>query len=162
METSNIVHDIVSDSVYNIRYNDANIVYDIGIHYRIPITMEDYVMMLSYVYSVALIHLNSPLKGYPRWNWSLQRIGKVLQSQVEVFLIDVHPIWNTTQELMDWSRIGSRELSSRNILVHIDRQSPFHVLHCCLWTAYVEHFVLFRNSSSDVCISIVYDIVYYI
>jgi hypothetical protein len=40
------------------------------------------------------------------------------QSQVKVFWIEVQPIWNTTQELMDWSRIGNRELSCRNILVH--------------------------------------------
>jgi hypothetical protein len=86
----------------------TDIVYDIGIRYCIPIAMEDYVMVLSYVYIVPLIYLNSLLKGHPRWNRSLQRNGKALQSQVEVFLIDVHPIWNTTQELMNWSRISSR------------------------------------------------------
>ncbi len=93
MEISNIVHDIVSDIVYDICNNDTDIVYDIGIRYRKPITMDDYVLVLSYVYIVPLIYLHSLLKGYPRWNQSLQRNGKAVQSQVEVFLIDVHPIW---------------------------------------------------------------------
>jgi hypothetical protein len=43
-------------------YNDTDIVYDIGIRYRIPITMENSVMVLSYVYIVPLIYLNSLLK----------------------------------------------------------------------------------------------------
>jgi hypothetical protein len=57
VETSNIVHDIVFDIVYDISYNDINSVYDIDIRYRIPITIEDYVIMmaLSYVYMVPLI-----------------------------------------------------------------------------------------------------------
>jgi hypothetical protein len=80
--------------------------------------MEDYGLVVAYVYIVPLFYLNCLLKGYPRWNWSLQRNGKALQSPVEVFWIEVQPIWNTTQELMDWSKIGSRELSCRNILVH--------------------------------------------
>ncbi len=61
----------------------------------------------------------SLLKGYPWWNRSFQRNWKALQSQVEAFLIDVHPIWYTTQKVMRWSRIGSRDLSCRNILVHV-------------------------------------------
>jgi hypothetical protein len=107
METSNIVHNIVSYIVYDISYNDTNIVYDIDIRNRIPIIVEDYVLAMSYVYIDLLIYLNSLLKGYSRWDLSLQRNRKALQSQVEAFLIDVHPIWNTTQELMNWSRIGS-------------------------------------------------------
>jgi hypothetical protein len=119
IETSNILHDeIISEIIYDISNYATDIVYDIVIRYRIPITIEDYVLVLSYVYIVPLIYLNSLLKGYPRRKRSLQRNGKALQSQVEVFLIDVHPIWNTTQELMNWSRIRSRELSCRNILVH--------------------------------------------
>jgi hypothetical protein len=66
METSNIVHDIVSDIVYYISYNNTDIVYDIDIRYSIPITMEYYVLVLSYVYIVPVIYLNSLLKGYPR------------------------------------------------------------------------------------------------
>ncbi len=115
IETSNIVHDIVPYIVYDISYH---IVYDVDIRYFIPITMEDYVLVLCYVYIVPLIYLNSLLKGYPRWNRSLQKNGKALRSQLEVFLIDVNPIWKITQELMNWSRISSRELSGRNILVH--------------------------------------------
>jgi hypothetical protein len=56
LETSNIVHDCVSDIVYDFSYNDTDIVYDVGIRYRIPITMEDYVLVLSYVYIVPLIY----------------------------------------------------------------------------------------------------------
>ncbi len=93
--------------------------YDIGIRYRIPITMEHYDLMLSYVRTVPWIYLISLLKGYPSWNRSFQRNGKTLQSKVEVFLIEVHPIWHTTQEGMKWSRIGSRELSCKIILVHV-------------------------------------------
>jgi hypothetical protein len=92
-------------------------VYDIDIRYRIPRNMEDYGLVVSYVYIVPLFCLNCPLKGCPRWTLSLQRNGKAFQSLVKVFWIEVQPIWNTTQELMDWSRIGSRELSCRNILV---------------------------------------------
>jgi hypothetical protein len=118
IETSNIVHDIVSDIVYDIEYNNTDIVYDIDIRYRIPINMEEYGLVLSYVYIVPLFYLNSLSKRYSSWNRSLQGNGKALQSPVEVFWIEVQPIWNTTQELMNWSRIGSRELSCRNILVH--------------------------------------------
>ncbi len=80
--------------------------------------MVDYGLVVSYVYIVPLFYLNFVLKGYHRWTLSLQRNGKAFQSPVEVFWIEVQPIWNTTQELMDWSRIGSRELSCRNILVN--------------------------------------------
>jgi hypothetical protein len=73
--------------------------------------------VVAYVYIVPLFYLNCVLKGYPRWTWSLQRNGKAFQSPVEVFWIEVQPIWNITQELMDWSRINSRELSCRIILV---------------------------------------------
>jgi hypothetical protein len=118
IETANIVHDIVSDIVYDIEYNTTDILYDIDIRYCIPINMEDYGLVVSYVYIVPLFYLNCVLKGYPRWTQSLQRNGKAFQSTVEVFWIEVQPIWNTTQELMDWSRIGRAELSCRNILVH--------------------------------------------
>jgi hypothetical protein len=87
IEILNIVHDIVSNTVYDIRYNDTDIVHDIGMRYRIPITMEHYVLVLSSVYIVPLIYLNSLLKGYPWWNRSFQRNGKALQSQVEDFLM---------------------------------------------------------------------------
>jgi hypothetical protein len=70
------------------------------------------------VYIFPLFYLNCILKGYSRWNWSLKRNGKAFQSPVEVFWIEVQPIWNTTQELMDRSRINRGELSSRIILVH--------------------------------------------
>ena len=76
-------------------------------------------MVVAYVYNVPLFYLDCVLKGYPRWIRSLQRNGKAFQSPVEVFWIEVQPIWNTTQELMDWSRINSRELSCRIILVHV-------------------------------------------
>jgi hypothetical protein len=46
IETFNIIHDIVSDIVYTISYNDTDIVYNIGIRYRIPITMVYYVLVL--------------------------------------------------------------------------------------------------------------------
>jgi hypothetical protein len=111
---------------YRIQYcvqHDTDIVHDIDVRYLILIKMEDYVLVLSYVYFVPLIYLNSLLKGYPRWSRSFQRNGKAFQSQVEVFLIDVHPIWHTTQEVMKWSRIGSRELSCRNILVSVITRS---------------------------------------
>jgi hypothetical protein len=74
--------------------------------------------VVSYVYIVPLVYLNCLLKIYPRWTRPLQRNGKAFQSPIEVFWIEVQPIWNATQELMDWSRIDSRELSCRNILVH--------------------------------------------
>ncbi len=51
--------------------------------------MKDFDLVVSYVYIVPLFYLNGLLKGYPRWNWSLQRNGKALQSPVEVFWIDV-------------------------------------------------------------------------
>ena len=70
------------------------------------------------MYIVPLFYLSCVLKGYPRWTRSLKRNGKAFRSPVEVFWIEVQPLWNTTQELMDWSRIGSRELSCRSILVH--------------------------------------------
>ncbi len=75
--------------------------------------MEDYGLVVSYVYIVPLFHLNCVLKGYPRWSRSLQRNRKAFQSPVKVLWIEVQPIWNTTQKLMDWSslRIGSRELN---------------------------------------------------
>jgi hypothetical protein len=113
----NIAHDII-DIVYYIEYNSTDIVYNIGIRYRVPIYMEDYGLVVSYVYIVPLFYLNCVLKGYPRWSRSLQRNWKAFQSPVEVFWIEVQPIWNTFQELMNWSRISSRELSCRNILVH--------------------------------------------
>ncbi len=72
--------------------------------------------MVSYVYIVPSFYLNCVLKGYPRR--SFQRNGKAFQSPVEVFWIEVQPIWNTTQESMNWSRINNRELSCRIILVH--------------------------------------------
>ncbi len=71
------------------------------------------------MYTVPLFYLNCVLKGYSRWTRSLQRNGKAFQRPVEVFWIEVQPIWNTTQELMNWSRINSRELACRIILVHI-------------------------------------------
>ena len=80
--------------------------------------MEDYGFVVSYVYIVPLFYLNCVLKGCPRRYWSPQRNRKAFQRPVEVFWIEIQPIWNTTQELMDWSRIGSRELSCRIILVH--------------------------------------------
>ncbi len=80
--------------------------------------MKDYGYVVSYVYIVPLFYIHCVLKGYPRWTWSFQRNRKAFQCPVEVFWIEVQPIWNTTQELMDLSRIGSRELSCRNILVH--------------------------------------------
>ncbi len=80
--------------------------------------MEDFGLVVSCVNIVPFFYLSCVLKGYPRRYWSLQRNGKAFQSPVEVFWIEVQPIWNTIQELMDWSRIGSRELSCRNILVH--------------------------------------------
>jgi hypothetical protein len=112
------VCDIVYDIVYNIEYYSTDIVYDIGKRYHIPINMVEYGLVVSYVYIVPLVYLNCLLKGYSRWTRSLQRNGKAFQSPVEVFLIEVQPIWNTTQELMNWSRIDSRELSCRIILVH--------------------------------------------
>ena len=63
--------------------------------------------------------INCVLKGYLRCSLSLQRNGKAFQSPVKVFWIEVQPIWNSTQELMDWSRINIRELACRIILVHI-------------------------------------------
>ena len=81
--------------------------------------MEDFGLVVSYVYIVPLFYLNCVLKGYPRWTRSLQRNGKAFQSPVEVVWIEVQPIRNTTQELMNWSRINSRELACRIILVHV-------------------------------------------
>ncbi len=81
--------------------------------------MEYYGLVVSYVYIVPLFYLNCVLKGYSRWTRSLQGNGKAFQSSVGVFWIEVQPIRNTTQELMDWSRINSRELACRIILVHI-------------------------------------------
>jgi hypothetical protein len=109
---------IIYDIVYDIEYNNTDIVYYIDIRYHIPINMEDYGLVVSYVYIVPLFYLNCLLKGYPRCTRSLQRNGKAFQSPVEVFWIEVQSIWNTTQELMDWSRICSRELSCRKFLVH--------------------------------------------
>ncbi len=100
IETSNIVHDIVSYIVYDIEYDSTDIEYDIDIRYRIPIYMEDYGLVVSYVYIVPLFYLNCVLKGYPRWTQSLQRNRKAFQSPIEVFWIEVQPIWNTTQELI--------------------------------------------------------------
>ena len=76
-------------------------------------------MVVSFVNIVSLFYLNCVLKGYSRWTRSLQRNGKDFQSPVEVVWIEVQPIRNTTQELMDWSRINSRELACRIILVHV-------------------------------------------
>ena len=81
--------------------------------------MEDHGLVVSYVYIVPLFYLNCVLKGYSRWTRSLQRNRKAFQSPVEVVWIEVQPIRNTTQELMDWSRINSRELACRIILVHV-------------------------------------------
>ncbi len=109
---------LASVIIYDIGFYCTDIVYDIGIRYRIPINMVDYGLVVSYVYIVPLFYLNCVLKGYLRWSLSLQMNGKAFQSPVEVFWIEVHPIWNTTQELMNWSKINSRELSCRIILVH--------------------------------------------
>ena len=65
--------------------------------------MEDFGLVVSYVYIVPMFYLSCVLKGYPRRYWSLQRNGKAFQSPVGVFWIEVQPIWNTTQESMDWS-----------------------------------------------------------
>ena len=74
--------------------------------------------MVFCVYNVPLFYLNCVLNGYSRWTRSLQRNWKAFQSPIEVFWIEVQPVWNTTQELMNWSRINSRELACRIILVH--------------------------------------------
>jgi hypothetical protein len=76
-------------------------------------------LVVSYVYIVPLFYLNCVMKGYSRWTRPPQRNGKAFQSPVEVVWIEVQPIRNTTQELMDWSRINSRELACRIILVHV-------------------------------------------
>jgi hypothetical protein len=68
---SNIVCNIVYDIVYDIEYNISNIIHDIDIQYRIPINMEDFGLVVSYVYIFPLFYLNCILKGYSRWNWSL-------------------------------------------------------------------------------------------
>ena len=54
--------------------------------------MEDFGLVVSYVYIVPLFYLNCVLKGYSRWTRSLQRNGKAFQSPVEVFWIEVQPI----------------------------------------------------------------------
>ena len=81
--------------------------------------MEDHDLVVAYVYNVPLFYLDCVLKGYPRWIRSLQRNGKAFQSPVEVVWIEVQPIRNTTQKLMDRSRINSSELACRIILVHV-------------------------------------------
>ena len=43
---------------------------------------------------------------------------------------------------------------------HDDRQSPFHDLRCCQWTADEVDLVLCMNPESHIGIDIVYDIVY--
>ncbi len=75
------------------------------------------------------------LKWYYWWNRILQRNGKAFQGQVEVFLIDVHPIWHTTQEMMNWSRISSRKLSRRNFLVHVI--TAIDKVHFTFFTAFL-------------------------
>ncbi len=42
--------DNVSYIVYDISYNDTHIVFDFGIQYHKPKTMEHFVLVLSYVY----------------------------------------------------------------------------------------------------------------
>ncbi len=49
---------IIYDIVYDIEYNSTDIVYDIGI----PINMEDYGLVVSYVHIVPLIYLTCVLK----------------------------------------------------------------------------------------------------
>ncbi len=58
--------DIIYDIVYDIEDNSTDIVYNIDILYRIPINMEDYGLVVSYVYIVPLFYLNCLLKEYPR------------------------------------------------------------------------------------------------
>jgi hypothetical protein len=50
---------------------------------------------------------------------SFRRLGEDLHCQVDVLWSHVHPIWHTIQALCNGSRLGSRELPGRNILVHI-------------------------------------------
>jgi hypothetical protein len=96
IETSIIVHDLVSDIVYDISYNDTDIMYDIGIRYRIP--NEGLCSGVVLCVYCAFDLPEWPLEGISVdrlwWNRSFQRNRKDLQSQpeVEVFLIDVHPI----------------------------------------------------------------------
>jgi hypothetical protein len=126
--------------------------------------MEDYVLVLSYVFIVPLIYLNSLLKGCPRWNRPLQRNGKALQSPVEVFLIDVHPIWNTTQELMNRSRIGSRQLSlgiswSMKSSKSISRSSLLSLDGGRGTLGPVQELIIYIYIYIYICIDFVYDIV---
>jgi hypothetical protein len=50
--------DIVYDIVYDIEYNNTDMAYDIDIRYRIAINMENYGLVVSYVYIVPLFSLN--------------------------------------------------------------------------------------------------------
>jgi hypothetical protein len=50
---------------------------------------------------------------------SFWRIEDALYCQVDVFWSHVHPIWHSIQELCHGSRLGYRELPSRNVLVHV-------------------------------------------
>jgi hypothetical protein len=50
---------------------------------------------------------------------SFWRSGEALHCQVDVFWSHVHSIWQTIRELYNGSRLGNRELPSRNILVHV-------------------------------------------
>jgi hypothetical protein len=50
---------------------------------------------------------------------SFRRIGEAFHCQVDVFWGHVRPIGHTTQELCNWSSLGSKELPSRNFLVHV-------------------------------------------
>ncbi len=55
--------DIVYNIVYNIEYTNTDIVYDIDIRYCISINMEDYGLVLSYVYIVPLFLPELPFEG---------------------------------------------------------------------------------------------------
>ena len=138
--------------------------YDIDIRYRIPINMKDFGLVVFCVYIVPLFYLNCVLKGYSRWTWSLQRNGKAFQSPVEVFWIEVQPIWNATQELMDWSRIGSRELSCRIILAHeitMIVKVHFTIFHIYRYTiSYIDIVQYIGATLFDIVYNIGYDIIY--
>ena len=88
-------------------------------------------------------------------------VWEAFQSPVEVFWIEVQPIWNTTQELMDWSRICSRELSCRNILVHeITMIVNVHFTIFIAVNGRQTRNWSFVYPESHIGIDIVYDIVY--
>ncbi len=72
-------------------------------------------------------------------------------------------VWNIVFGIKNWTIIGDSCFCILHTKIIVNYgQYPFRVLHCCPWTAGVNHFVLFWNSKSNILVrlDIVYDVGY--